>query len=102
MFRLTGLAIVDHRLGNREEAQRSFDKSQGRKNGDAALYQQAEVLAQLGTDRRGTSPRWSGRVPLGDSGLIYLSTDPMLDPIRRQPRFTQTSQRHNIINLAGS
>ena len=24
---------------------------------------------------------------IGDSGLIYLSTDPLLDPLRNQPRF---------------
>ena len=87
MFRLTGLAIVDHRLGNREEAQRSFDSLKA-ESGDAALYQQAEVLAQLGRTEEAIAALERARA-VGDSGLIYLSTDPMLDPIRRQPRFTK-------------
>jgi hypothetical protein len=24
---------------------------------------------------------------VGDSGLVYMATDPLLDPLRKQPRF---------------
>jgi TolB-like protein/Tfp pilus assembly protein PilF len=85
MFRLTGLAIVDHRLGDRGAAQRAFDQLVSG-SGDAALYQQAEVLAQWGRSDDALGALERARA-VGDSGLIYLSTDPLLDPIRNQPRF---------------
>ncbi len=87
MFRLAGLAIVDHRLGNRAEAEKAFDQLKS-EVGDAALYQQAEVLAQWGRTDEALGALERARA-VGDSGLIYLSTDPMLDPIRKMPRFTK-------------
>ncbi len=87
MFRLAGLAIVDHRLGNRAEAQKAFDQLKS-EVGDAALYQQAEVLAQWGQTDEALGALERARA-VGDSGLIYLSTDPMLDPIRKKPRFAK-------------
>lgn len=85
MFRQTGLAIIDHRLGDRSSAQKAFGELVSG-SGDAALYQQAEVLAQWGRvdDALGALERARA---VGDSGLIYLATDPLLDPVRNQPRF---------------
>lgn len=85
IFRLAGLAIANHWLGNKGEAQKAFDQlvSEG---GDAALYQQAEVLAQWGRTDEALRALERARA-IGDSGLIYLSTDPLLDPIRDQPEF---------------
>ena len=51
------------------------------KLGDSALYQQAEVLAQWGLPARAVRTLQKARA-VGDSGLIYLATDPMLDPVR--------------------
>jgi tetratricopeptide (TPR) repeat protein len=87
MFRLTGLAIVDHRLGNRGEAQQAFEQLKS-EIGDAALYQQAEVLAQWGQADEALAALERARA-IGDSGLIYLSTDPLLDPIRSKPEFVR-------------
>jgi len=84
-FRLPGLAIVHHRLGNRAEAQKAFDQLVA-EVGDTALYQQAEVLAQFGRTNDALTTLEQARA-IGDSGLIYLSTDPLLDPIRNQQRF---------------
>ena len=84
-FRLTGLAIAQNRLGNRAAAEKAFAdlKSQV---GDAALYQQAEVLAQWG--RLDDSLQTLARArEVGDSGLIYAATDIMLDPLRGDARF---------------
>ena len=54
--------------------------------GDSALYQQAEVAAQWG--ERDTAMKLLTRAKaLGDSGLIYLQTDPLLDPLRALPAF---------------
>ena len=46
-FRLTGLAIAQNRQGNRAAAEKAFMDLQS-EVGDAAVYQQAEVLAQWG------------------------------------------------------
>jgi len=54
--------------------------------GDAATYQQAQVMAQWG--RSDEALRLLARARLvGDSGLIFAATDPLLDPIARDPRF---------------
>ncbi len=87
MMRLTGLAILDHRLGNHAAAQRHYDQLIT-DVGDSALYQQAEVLAQWGRLDEATATLDRART-VGDSGLIYLATDPMLDPLARDPRFAR-------------
>jgi len=85
-FRLTGLAIAQHRLGNNAAAQKAFADLQS-EVGDAAVYQQAEVLAQWG--RLDDSFQKLDRArQVGDSGLTYAATDVMLDPLRRDQRFT--------------
>jgi hypothetical protein len=51
------------------------------------VYQQAEVLAQWG--RLDDSFQKLDRArQVGDSGLTYAATDVMLDPLRRDQRFT--------------
>ena len=84
-FRLPGLAIAQYRLGNRAAAEKAFADLQSQV-GDAALYQQAEVLAQWG--RRDESLEKLARArEVGDSGLTYAATDVMLDPLRQDARF---------------
>jgi hypothetical protein len=84
-FRLTGLAIAERRLGNHAAAEKAFAdlKSQV---GDAALYQQAEVLAQWGQVDQSLHTLARAR-DVGDSGLTYAATDMMLDPLRQDARF---------------
>jgi TolB-like protein/Tfp pilus assembly protein PilF len=84
-FRLAGLAIAEHRLGNRAAAEKALAdlKSQV---GEAALYQQAEVLAQWGQLDQSLQTLTRSR-DVGDSGLTYAATDMMLDPLRGDPRF---------------
>jgi TolB-like protein/Flp pilus assembly protein TadD len=86
-FRLTGLAIAYSRLGNRAAADKAFSALQSQV-GEAAVYQQAEVLAQWG--RVDDSLQKLARaLQVGDSGLTYAATDVMLDPLRRDQRFTR-------------
>lgn len=85
-FRLTGLAITQHRLGNRAAAEKAFAQLQS-EVGDAAVYQQAEVLAQWGRADESLQKLARAR-EVGDSGLTYAATDVMLDPLRRDQRFT--------------
>lgn len=84
-FRLTGLAIVDRRRGDRDAARKHFADLVA-EIGDNALYQQAEVLAQWGDSDKAIAALERARA-IGDSGLIYLSTDPLLDPLRSLPGF---------------
>ena len=85
MFRLTGLAILEHRANNRAEAQGAFD-SLVSQVGDAALYQQAQVMAQWQRPDDALALLQKAR-GVGDSGLTAIASDPLLDPIARDPRF---------------
>lgn len=87
MFRLTGQAIMEHRLGNRPAAQQAYDQLVA-ELGDAALYQQAEVLAQWG-DVEGAIATLRKARAVGDSGLSMIATDPLLDPIASDPRLVR-------------
>jgi len=59
--------------------------------GDKALYQQAQVLAQMG-DRESAITALEQARAVGDGGLIYARNDPMLDPLRSDPRFARLLQ----------
>jgi TolB-like protein/Flp pilus assembly protein TadD len=93
-YRLSGLAIVDWRLGDKVGAQHSFDQLVS-ELGDSALYQQAEVLAQWGRPDDSIARLQRAR-QVGDSGLIYLATDPLLDPLRHQPKFASLLSQLNV------
>jgi len=85
VFRLSGLAIVEDKLGDRAAAGKALADLVS-EMGDAALYQQAEVMAQWGRADEAVARLWKARA-VGDSGLIYLATDPLLDPVRKHPEF---------------
>lgn len=87
VFRNSGLAIVEHKLGNRAKAEQAMAELIA-EMGDAALYQQAEVMAQWGRVDDAVARLWKARA-VGDSGLIYLATDPLLDPARQHPEFVR-------------
>jgi TolB-like protein/Tfp pilus assembly protein PilF len=84
-FALAGEAIAQRRLGNPSAAQKAFDELVN-DIGDSATYQQAEVLAQWGRADEALARLERARA-VGDSGLTYAATDPMLDPLRSDPRF---------------
>jgi Flp pilus assembly protein TadD len=85
LVRATGLAIAEQRLGNKAAATQALDQLRN-DLGDSALYQQAEVAAQWGERELALKLLTRAR-SLGDSGLIYLHTDPLLDPLRGLPAF---------------
>lgn len=93
-FRLSGLAIVDHKLGDRAAAEKAMDQLV-QEMGDASLYQQAEVLAQWGNADEAIDRLERAR-QIGDSGLIYLATDPLLDPIRKHSGFIKLISELNM------
>jgi TolB-like protein/Tfp pilus assembly protein PilF len=84
-FHFSGLAIGNARLGRQEAAQKAFSDLVA-EVGDSAVYQQAEVMAQWGRTDDALRKLERAR-QVGDSGLIYVMTDPLLDPVRGDPRF---------------
>ena len=87
VFRLSGLAIVKRKMGDEAGAKRYFNQLVA-ESGDAALYQQAQVLAQWGQKDEAMAALEKAHA-VGDFGLIYFATDPFLDPLRKEPRFTR-------------
>jgi TolB-like protein/tetratricopeptide (TPR) repeat protein len=85
MFRLYGSAIVEHKLGNEAAAKKAMSQLIT-ELGDSAVYQQAEVRAQWG-DVDGAFAALERALAVGDSGITYVGVDPMLDPLRKSPRF---------------
>ena len=87
MFRLRGQAILEHRLGNQAAAERALAQLVS-EVGDAAMYQQAQVMAQWGRADDAMARLERARA-IGDSGLSMVATDQMLDPIAKDPRFVR-------------
>ncbi len=90
-FRLAGAAIVERRLGNARAARAALAELETG-HGDRVLYQQAQVHAQWG-EPEAALDRLERALAIGDSGLIYLRNDPLLGPLRGNPRFTKLLDR---------
>jgi len=79
------LAMVYQRLGRHTDSEGMLSKLSAR-YGDAAAYQYAVIYAQWGNTSQALG--WlETALRLRDSGLVYLKTDPLLDPLRNEPRF---------------
>jgi len=87
LFRLSGIAIATHRLGDDKAARAALDELT-RTFGDGGLYQQALVHAQWGkADKALDLLEHAYRA--GDAGLTLARNDPMLDSLRADPRFAK-------------
>jgi TolB-like protein len=84
------LAVAYEKLGRRAEARALLDKYKSAQ-GDASAYQYAEINTQWG-DLPAALDWLEKALRLRDPGLINLRTDPLLDPLRKEPRF-QTIER---------
>ncbi len=87
LYRLTGLAIVERKLGNRTSADQALAKMRT-ELGDRSLYQQAQVLAQSAAAAAAMQVL-DRALALGDSGLMYARSDPLLDPLRALPAYAE-------------
>jgi TolB-like protein/Tfp pilus assembly protein PilF len=83
--RLKGLAIIEYRLNNPDQAKVEMAKLIA-KFGDNSLYQQAQILAQWG-DLSAALELLEKAYQMGDSGMALLRNDPLLDKLRKQVRF---------------
>ena len=87
VWQKTGLAIADHRLGNRALAEQHFAELQ-EEQGDKSHYQYMQINAQWGDEEAAIEhldAAWAQR----DAGLYQMRNDPLLDPLRDHPRFAE-------------
>lgn len=87
LLRETGLAIANFRLGQTQAAQVARQRIvSGLGTGQVTHYQQAQIAAQW-TEPDAAMQALSAARVAGDSGLITLKVDPLLDPLRRRSDF---------------
>jgi len=83
-------AVIYHRLGRHDAAAAALARLV-KLGGDGAAYQYVEIYTQWG--ERTAALDWLEKAKrLGDPGLIYLKTDPLMDPLRKEPRFQAVMQ----------
>jgi tetratricopeptide (TPR) repeat protein len=85
LTQLRGLAIADAKLRGPAAGDAQM-ATLVREFGDGGLYQQVQVLAQWGQIEAALAAL-DRAVAARDSGLVLALKDPMLDPLREQPRF---------------
>ena len=85
LSQLRGLAIADARLSGAVAGEAQLARLVT-EFGDGGLYQQVEVLAQWGRIEPALATL-ERALELRDSGLVLAGNDPLLDPLRTQPRF---------------
>jgi TolB-like protein len=79
------LAVIYDKLGRHPDAEVALSKLKAAQ-GDGAAYQYATIYAQWGN--RAKALEWLETAwRLRDPGLETLKTDPLLDPLRNEPRF---------------
>jgi TolB-like protein/lipoprotein NlpI len=79
------LSVAYNKLGRHADAEAVLSKLKVAL-GDTAAYQYATIYAQWGD--RAKALEWLGTaLRLRDPGLVYPKTDPLLDPLRQEPRF---------------
>jgi TolB-like protein/Flp pilus assembly protein TadD len=78
------LAVVYDKLGRHADAEAELKKIQTA-GGDANAYQYAAIYAQWGDHAKAL--KWLDVARrLRDPGLLQLKTDPLIDPLRKEPR----------------
>jgi TolB-like protein/tetratricopeptide (TPR) repeat protein len=95
LLAVPGRAFVAIRDGKGTEVQRALDQLV-QSEGDNGLYQQAQILAQWGKVPQALDALEKA-VAEQDSGLVYLLSDPFLQPLYRQPRFNSLLQRLHFV-----
>lgn len=85
IFSDTGVAMTLNALGDTAGAREAYDRLV-ETYGEAALYQQAQVVAQWGQNEEALA--LLGRAfQKKDSGMLLMENDPLMDPLRGEPEF---------------
>jgi eukaryotic-like serine/threonine-protein kinase len=79
------LIVTYDKLGRHADAEALLAKFRA-SNGDSSAYQYAQIYAQWG-DIAKALEGLDTAVRVRDPGLVQLKTDPLLDPLRAEPRF---------------
>jgi serine/threonine-protein kinase len=79
------LAVTYDKLGRHADAEAELAKMRAAL-GDAASYQYAEIYAQWGRTGKALDSLETA-LQVRDTGLTLLKTDPLMDPLRKEPRF---------------
>lgn len=85
IFKLTGLAMTDWKMGRTTQALASLEALRA-EYGNSALFQQGQILAQFGEPDAALDALERG-YELGDSGLAQLRSDSFLVPLHQLSRF---------------
>ena len=91
VFALAATAIAAQRLGDAAQGDAAFARLLA-EYGDAALYQQAQVLAQRGQKAEALA-RLEEAYAKRDSGVLLAANDALLDPLRGEARFEELLSR---------
>src|SRR6516164_2022470 len=79
------LALAYHKLGRQSDAETALAQFKALQ-GDAGAYDYATIYAQWGNTPKALG--WlETALRLRDPGLVALKADPLLDPLRQEPRF---------------
>ena len=92
--RLTGEAVLAARAGDRPAALDGLRRME-RRYGDAALYQSAQIYAQLGM-LDDAFAKLAEAQEARDPGLVHIRVDPHLDPLRDDPRLAAIEAKLNF------
>jgi TolB-like protein/Tfp pilus assembly protein PilF len=90
------LAITYEKLGRHADAEAELSKLTA-DFGDSFAYQYSTIYAQWGDQAQAL--KWLEKaLRLRDSGLEYLKSDPLLDPLREAPRFQEIERELKFPN----
>lgn len=87
----TCLAVVYHKLNRQSDAEASLAAVMADR-GDDAAFQYAEVYAQWGNIPKAIESLETA-YRMRDGGLVELKVDPLLDPLRQEPRYKEIERK---------
>jgi tetratricopeptide (TPR) repeat protein len=88
------LVLALHNLGRQPEAQAIFETMKT-ELGDSVSYQESEIYAQWGDVPRALDAL-ERAFKTRDPGIGWLKVDPLLDPLRKEPRFHEIERKLNF------
>lgn len=89
--RQLGLAIVARKTGSAGDADKAL-AALTRLGGETVHYERGQVLAQWGRNDEAIG-QLQRALALNDAGLVRMRNDPLLDPLRKDQRFTDIERR---------